>query len=63
MNFVAQVKSLIDDTSEDSRAILNEEISKHINELEDLKKKLSKVISPDVMEQKLGEQKLTLAIS
>ncbi len=60
---IAQVKSLIDDTSEDSRAILNEEISKHINELEDLKKKLSKVISPDVMEQKLGEQKLTLAIS
>ena len=60
---IAQVKSLIDETSEDSRAILNEEISKHINELEDLKKKLAKVITPEIMEQKLGEQKLTLSIS
>ncbi len=60
---VAQVKSLIDETSEDSRAILNEEISKHISELDELKKNLSKVISPDIMEQKLGEQKLTLSIS
>ncbi len=60
---IAQVKSLIDETSEDSRSILNEEISKHINELDELKKKLSKVINPDIMEQKLGEQKLTLSIS
>ena len=60
---IAQVKSLIDETSEDSRAILNEEISKHINELEELKKKLAKVISPDIMEQKLGEHKITLSLS
>ncbi len=60
---IAQVKSLIDETSEDSRTILNDEISKHINELEDLKKKLAKVINPDIMEQKLGEQKLTLSLS
>ncbi len=60
---IAQVKSLIDETSEDSRAILNAEISKHIDELDDLKKKLSKVINPNIMEQKLGEQKLTLSIS
>ena len=60
---IAQVKSLIDETSEDSRAILNAEISKHIDELDDLKKKLSKTINPDIMEQKLGEQKLTLALS
>lgn len=60
---IAQVKSLIDETSEDSRAILNDEISRYINELDDLKKKLSKVITPEIMEQKLGEQKLTLAIS
>ncbi len=60
---IAQVKSLIDETSEDSRAVLNDEISKHINELDELKKKLAKVINPDIMEQKLGEQKLTLSIS
>ena len=60
---IAQVKSLIDETSEDSRTILNEEISKYINELEELKKNLAKVINPDIMEQKLGEQKLTLSLS
>ena len=60
---ISQVKSLIDETSEDSRALLNDEISKLISELDDLKKKLSKVITPEIMEQKLGEQKLTLSIS
>lgn len=60
---ISQVKALIDETSEDSRAILNAEISKHIDELEELKHKLAKVITPDIMEQKLGEQKLTLSIS
>lgn len=60
---IAQIKSLIDETSEDSRALLNDEISKCITELEDLKKNLSRVISPDIMEQKLGESKLTLCIS
>ena len=60
---IAQVKALIDETSEDSRALLNNEISKYIAELDDLKKKLSKVIAPDIMEQKLGENKLTLSIS
>ena len=60
---ISQVKALIDGTSEDSRAILNEEISKHILELDDLKKKLAKVINPDIMEQKLQESKLTLALS
>ncbi len=60
---IAQVKALIDETSEDSRTILNEEISKYIAELDDLKKSLAKVINPNIMEQKLGEAKLTLAIS
>ena len=32
-------------------------------EKRELKKKLAKVISPDIMEQKLGENKITLAIS
>ncbi len=60
---ISQVKSLIDGTSEDSRAILNEEISRHMNELDELKKQLAKVINPNVMEQKLGEDKISLAIS
>ncbi len=60
---MAQVKALIDETSEDSRSVLNDEISKLMTDLDELKKNLAKVISPDVMEQKLGEHKITLAIS
>ena len=60
---IAQVKALIDETSEDARSMLNNEISKLIDELDELKHKLSKVIAPDIMEKKLGEQKLTLTIS
>lgn len=60
---IDRVKSLIDGTSEDSRTVLNEEISRHINDLDSLKKQLAKVVNPDVMEQKLGEQKITLTIS
>ncbi len=60
---ISQVKSLIDETSEDSRAILNDEISKYMKELESLKKQLAKIINPDAMEQKLGGQKITLALS
>lgn len=60
---ITQVKALIDETSEDSRTILNAEISKHIDELDELKHKLAKVIAPDVMEKKLGEQKITLSLS
>lgn len=60
---MAQVKSLIDETSEDARAMLNNEISKLIDEIDELKRRLAKVITPDVMEKKLGEQKITLSIS
>ncbi len=60
---ISQVKSLIDETSEDSRTVLNDEISKYMKELDGLKKQLAKVINPDVMEQKLGEKKITLSLS
>ena len=60
---ISHVKSLIDGTSEDSRTVLNDEISRHINELDMLKKNLSDVINPNIMEKKLGEAKLTLSIS
>ncbi len=60
---INQVKTLIDGTSEDSRSLLNEEISRHIEELSELKKKLAKVIVPDIMEQKLKISKLTLSVS
>ncbi len=60
---IARIKSLLDSTSEDSRNQLNEEISVNINELEKLKKKLYNCLLPDIMYNKLGENKLTIALS
>ncbi|MDD3237601.1 MAG: FHIPEP family type III secretion protein [Candidatus Gastranaerophilales bacterium] len=60
---IAQIKSFLDSTSEDSRADLNVEMSVTLKELSDLKKKLLQIMSPDVMEHKLGEHKLSIALS
>ena len=60
---IAKIKSLLDSTSEDSRKSLNDEISVNINELEDLKKKLFRYMSPDIMYKKLGEDKLSISLS
>ncbi len=60
---IARIKSLLDSTSEDSRNQLNDEISVNIDELEKLKKKLYTCLLPDIMYNKLGENKLTIALS
>lgn len=60
---ISRIKSLLDSTSEDSRNQLNDEISVNINELEKLKKKLYNCLLPDIMYNKLGENKLTIALS
>lgn len=60
---INQIKSLLDSTAEDSRADLNAEISKTISELNELKQKLLQVLSPDIMENKLGEAKLSISLS
>ena len=60
---IAQIKSLIDSTSEDQRSSLNEEISKTLKELHDLQKNLRDVISPDIMIPKIGEEKLSIGLS
>ncbi len=60
---ISKIKSMLDSTSEDSRKHLNEEMSVNIKELENLKKQLFKMLSPDVMYNKLGEEKLTIALS
>ncbi|MBQ2645118.1 FHIPEP family type III secretion protein, partial [bacterium] len=60
---IAKIKSLLDSTSEDSRKHLNEEISVNINELEDLKKKLFNMLSPDIMYNKLGVEKISILLS
>ena len=60
---ISRIKSLLDSTSEDSRNQLNDEISVNIDELEKLKKNLYNCLLPDIMYNKLGENKLTIALS
>lgn len=60
---IAQIKSLIDSTPESQRGILNDEISKNIKVLDDLRKKLRDVISPEIMLSKIGEEKLSISLS
>jgi flagellar biosynthesis protein FlhA len=60
---IARIKSLLDSTSEDSRNQLNDEISINIEELEKLKKNLYKCLSPEIMYNKLGENKITISLS
>ena len=60
---IAQIKTLIDGTSEDQRSQLNEEISRTLSELKKLQQELRDVISPDIMIPKIGEEKLTIALS
>ena len=60
---IAQVKLLLDSTSEDSRTMLNEEMSRNMKELEELKSKLLQVLSPEIMQNKLGEIRLSISLS
>ena len=60
---ISKIKSLLDSTSEDSRKHLNDEISVNINELEELKMKLYKYLSPEIMYKKIGENKLSISLS
>jgi len=60
---ISKIKSLLDSTSEDSRKQLNDEISVNIDELDELKKSLYKYLSPEIMYKKIGEDKLSIALS
>ena len=60
---INSIKSLIDETNESQRKDLNNEMSKNIEELDELKKQLQNVISPDVMIEKIGEDKIKIKLS
>ncbi len=62
-NRIQKIKSLIDETSEDQRHGLNEEMYNIMEELKTLRKQLNEVISPDIMNDKIGQEKLTLRLS
>lgn len=60
---INSIKSLIDETNESQRKDLNKEMFRNIEELQDLKKQLQNVISPDIMIDKIGEDKIKIKLS
>ena len=60
---IDNIKSLIDETTESQRQELNIEMSKTIDELKELKKQLQATISPDIMLDKIGEDKIKIKLS
>ncbi len=62
-NRIKKIKTLIDETSEHQRQKLNKEMSVCMSELDELRKDLHKVISPDIMVNKIGEDKICIKLS
>lgn len=61
---VTKVKSLLDSSSDDiNRKKLNDEMSKCLTDLKDLKNQLSESMSPDKMYEKIKTDKLSIVIS
>ncbi len=60
---IAKIKLELDGADPSSRKKLNDKISAGLKELDDLKVKLAKATSPDVMYAKLGEEKLSINLS
>lgn len=57
------IKSLIDETNETQRQELNSEMYKNIEELKELRKQLADTISPEIMLDKIGEDKIKIKLS
>lgn len=60
---INNIKSLIDETNEKQRQDLNNEMFKNIEEMKDLKKQLQQTISPEIMINKIGEDKIKIKLS
>jgi len=60
---IEKVKSFLDNAKEDERELLNEEINKDIDELNDLKRDLKEVLAPSKMSKFLGEERLSISLS
>ena len=60
---INKIRTMIDETSEHQRQKLNEEMSVCIEELAILKKELQKVISPEIMTEKIGQEKICIKLS
>ncbi len=60
---IERVKKFLETAKDDERELLNDEIKKDIDELNDLKRDLKEVLSPSKMSRFLGEEKLSISLS
>ena len=60
---IEEIKKFLDGAKEDERDVLNEEIAKEVDRLNNLKKQLKSLLSPSKMAQNLGEERLSISLS
>ena len=60
---VERVKKFLETAKPDERELINDEIKKNIDELNNLKKDLKEVLAPSKMAEFLGEEKLSISLS
>ena len=60
---IEEIKAQLEATPLNERDLLNNKISSLIEELNELKKQLRKVISPDYLVSSIGEEKLSISLS
>lgn len=60
---IERVKKFLENSKDDERELLNDEIRKDIDELNSLKKDLKEILSPSRMSKFLGEERLSINLS
>ena len=60
---IDEIKKFLDGAKEDERDVLNEEIAKEVDRLNNLKKQLKSLLSPSKMAENLGEERLSISLS
>ncbi len=60
---IEEIKKFLEGAKEDERNVLNEEIAKEVDKLNNLKKQLRNLLSPSKMTQNLGEERLSISLS
>lgn len=60
---IERVKKFLENSKDAEREILNDEVRKEIDELNDLKRDLKEILAPSKMSGFLGEEKLSISLS
>ena len=60
---IEQVKKFLENSKDEERELLNDEVKKNIDELNSLKKDLKDILNPSKMSKMLGVEKLSISLS